>query len=367
MHRFSTGARGAWTRIVPTLGLALAATALTATGARADEIRVKGDTLHGTITRLEGSKIHFDTGYGGKLKISLADVEAISTDRSFYVFHRDEDESIGRLVGVEDGALLVGEDPALAERIPLADIHSGWSAEAIEGSAWGRLRSRLRFWNANLDLGFTYTQSTTDTLALGFAAHAERKKAPTRFVFDGSYRYGTTDKKSSGKEVTDNQLKGRVKGEYTITDGLFAWASVDAEHNPINSLALRVVPQAGLGYKIYDSDTTTFQVEGGGAWVHERFFGRLADDSFNVVFAAELNSKLPYDAKFHARVEYLPAVDDWVGDYLVRSEAWLALPLIDIVSFKVTVHDDYDNTPAQDADRNSFTTLVGLSVSFDGG
>ena len=57
----------------------------------------------------------------------------------------------------------------------------------------------------------------------------------------------------------------------------------------------------------------------------------------------------------HWRTDYLPAVDDW-GDYLVRSEAALLVPMISWLKFKIGVSETYDSTPAEDSDKNTFAT-----------
>jgi hypothetical protein len=71
---------------------------------------------------------------------------------------------------------------------------------------------------------------------------------------------------------------------------------------------------------------------------------------------------LPYGAHFDGRVDYLPAVNDFTGDYLLRGEAGLTMPLVDPISAKFSVLDLYDSTPAVGTDHNSLFIAIGLSL-----
>ena len=55
---------------------------------------------------------------------------------------------------------------------------------------------------------------------------------------------------------------------------------------------------------------------------------------------------------------------DPFGEFLLRGETSLLVPLISRLSFKVTVVDLYNNNPADDTEKNSLATLVGLSLGF---
>ena len=66
---------------------------------------------------------------------------------------------------------------------------------------------------------------------------------------------------------------------------------------------------------------------------------------------------------WRARAEYLPAVDDWMDDYLARAEISLDMPMLEWLSFRVTIADEYDNTPAPGAQRNDFSATAGLALS----
>jgi hypothetical protein len=133
----------------------------------------------------------------------------------------------------------------------------------------------------------------------------------------------------------------------------------------VERLSIRAVPKAGLGYKLWQrAEKSFFAVDMGGAWVYERFFGGEKNDYFGVAFGAGWAYELPYGALWTGRVDYVPSVEDWLGDYLARGETSLLFPLSDHFAFKTTLIDLYDSTPAERSESNSFQTLVGVSVLF---
>lgn len=333
--------------------------------AHADEVTTKGTVLRGTVVGFTSSGIELDTEYGkGSVVISFDDVEDVETEGRYYVLHSDDGETSGRLLGMKDGQLLVGEDPSSAQPVQPADILMVYTADSYEQTGLGWIRRQLPLWRGNFDVGFSLTQSTTDSSALSIAFGADRKKRPTRFTINAGYRYGTQKEKHESRSTTENEILGKVRGEYDLTKKIFTFGSADAEYDEIESLSIRTVPQAGLGYRFWEEGSDLFQLEVGGAYVYERYFGGDTNKSFSIVFGKLLELGLPFGSTFHWRTDFLPAVDDFTGDYLLRTEASLAVPMLEYLQMKLTVADTYDSTPAEDSDHNQLTTTAGLSVVF---
>jgi hypothetical protein len=69
-----------------------------------DRVTVKGATLVGEISRIDGDELVIETVYGdGEIVIDIADVEAIETGVVFHVFRGENDTDVpGRLVHVTE-------------------------------------------------------------------------------------------------------------------------------------------------------------------------------------------------------------------------------------------------------------------------
>jgi hypothetical protein len=338
--------------------------------ATADEVTSKGTVLHGKVTGLSSSGITFQPEYGeGELTIEWANVEDIKTDVPVQVLYGEEQESDAPLQGLSDGKLLVGSSAATATRIDLATIYSGLPLGAGGPTFGDRMRSYWRYWDGSFDVGFNLQQATTDTTGFLLAFNTQRSKDPTRLILSASYRYGTQKEKDQDRTRTQDQLLGLVRGEYDFAPRIYGYASGDATYDGIQALSLRAVPKVGAGYvfwqeKLDQKRRNFLQADVGPSWVYEKYFGGSTNDYFAIAFGAQAGYYLPYDAKFDWRLDYLPAVDNFTSDYLLRTEAGLSVPLVGPIDAKFSLLDEYDSTPAPDTDRNSLFLTLGLSIGW---
>ena len=354
------------TRTLAALAAVIAALAL-GERARADEIVVQGDRLRGTVVTVTSTTVVFETRYGkGNLEIPIEEVESLVTEKEYVFAHGDDGLTEGRIVGVEEGVVLVGPGDTEPARIPTGDIHLVQSRTELDESPLAAAKSRLRYWSGYLDLGFSLTQSTVDSTQLGVGLGARRDRGPSRLAFDSSFLYGTQQKRGELETKLADQLLGNVRQEYDVSERFFGYGNGYTEYNAIQRLSIRAIPEAGVGYKIWKSDEKDspdfFAGTVGGSWVYERFFGGLDQDYPAISFGLQARVPLPYGSSFTGRVNYLPSVSDFQNDFLIRSEAALLLPLYKQLSFKLSVADDYDNTPAPGTSFNYLTTQIGLSA-----
>jgi hypothetical protein len=340
-------------------------------------IVVKGDTLRGRVADLTSDGVSFEPIHGkGSILVPWSDVENLVTEDRLAILHGDKGETYGRVLGMSDGQLLVGESVETAERIDTATLFMALSDDFGQ-TVMDRLRSRFRYWTAAFDSGVAYTDSTTDK-ASGFAAlRFAREKGPTRLLVEGEARYANEKEQGEDRSVTENRMYGFARGEYDYTERFFDYVSVRATHDAIQHLGVRLEPRGGAGVHLIKGPDLNFSTDVGIVWIYEDYYGdefvdgffplersRGSDDHFAIAFGAQADAKLPYGALWRARAEYLPAVDDWGHDYLARFETGLDFPLLEWLAFTVAIRDEYDNTPAEGTERNTFTTTAGLSFRF---
>ncbi len=338
-------------------------------------LTAKGDTLRGEVVEIGPKGVTFSPVQGeGTILVPWADVEAIDTTGTFFVMYGDDGELRGRLVGVDDGHLLIGGDPETAERVETAAIYAGFAEDGDGLSGYDRLKSRFRHWSASLDAGALYVDADTDQLGGHVAFRAERDEDPWRLLLEGAARYAAQDQRGAERDVTENVVWGLVRGERELAERLFAFASNRATYDEIQHLSLRLEPRAGVGVRIVESERFNLSGDVGAAWVYEDYFGstveggvrqsRGSDDYWAVAFGAQADAVLPYGVIWRARAEYLPAIDDWTRDYLLRGETSLEFPLLEWLALKLALADEYDNTPGEDSVRNRFTSTAALSLRF---
>ena len=365
--------RGFW-QIVLVVGLIAVGYAC---AAAADEVTSKGTVLHGKVTSLSGGGITFEPEYGtGALAIKWVDIENLKTDGPFQVLHGDDQESDGPLQGFSNGAVQVG-----TTTIDAATIQSGRPLGAGGLSFKDRMRSAWRYWDGSFDLGLNVQRSTTDTTGFLVGFNTVRTHDPTKFTLAAAYRYGTEKQKGDPKTTTQDQLLGFIREDYSFTPRVYGFASGDATYDAIQHLSIRAVPKAGIGYVFWQEQLDEvrrnfLQGEVGPSWVYEKYFTHDFDNGdppdflakphdrnyFAIAFGALAGYYLPYGAHFDWRLDYLPAVDNFTKEYLLRTEASLTAPLIDPISAKFVVRDEYNNQPSSGSKHNSLYLTLGLSI-----
>ena len=347
------------------LSACLAAGVLLVPDTSAAEVFTKDQDLEGSVVGVTAEGVEFETIYGkGTIVIPWADVKRIRSDKEFFILHAEADTVVGRIWGLEDGRLLVGESFESAERIPVEQILRSITRKQYDTSRLDRLRVRYRYWTSNFDLAFGFTDATTDTTSLSTALELRRQKKPLDFFF-GAYYFFQSSKKSGESRVTDeNRLLGRARLDRDLSDRTFAFGQITAEYDEIQNLSLRTDPVVGVGYRFVDRETLMISGRSGPGYVYQRYFGGDIEDYFTVLFGGDLEADLPYGSKFRWRVEYLPEVSNWQGNYLIRTIADWTMPIIGWLDFKIAVFDTYNNRPPDDTDRNTFTTTAGLSFRF---
>ena len=344
-----------------------------------DYVVVKGDTLRGTVVDLTPDGAVFEPIHGtGSIVIPWADIEALRSDSEFAIMYGDDGEAQGRLLEVLDGggSLLVGTEGGAAQRIEPGALFKTFRGGDLDASFLDRMRSTFRYWEASLDAGAAYNSSATETVLGTAGIRLFRDKGPTRLLLEGSGRYGNQKDRGEERSVTENVVIGFLRGEYDVSDRVYTYVSTRGTHDAIQHLALRFEPRAGAGAHIVRSERFNLSADVGGAWIYEQFFGtepiegtplklnRGRNNFWTIAFGTQADAQLPFGTIWRGRAEYLPAVDDWANDYLIRAETSLEFPLLEWMAFRVALIDEYDNTPAPGARRNRVTTTAALSFRF---
>lgn len=346
------------------LTLACLVAAATPTLARADKVTVKGTVLEGVVKSVTPKEVVMETIYGaGTITIPVADVQAIETSQPFHVYHGDDEKEVGPIVGISPTEMKV-EEAGTTESVATADVWAARRDYGDEGNVIDWLRLELPYWTGNLDFGLSYNQATVDSFSIGGGIGLRRERGPSRLRIDTLARRGTQKSKGDDRELLVSEVYGIVRPEYDLTKRLFWYGSFEAEHDGVEEVAARLIPKSGLGYRIYESEKAWFAVDGGFGYVWERFFGGDTNSYPAAAFGAEHDWKLPFGAVWHSRVDYTPSLTSWTDDYLLRGETSLLFPFTDTLSFEVSLVDLYNSSPAEDTDRNSLSSLAGLSLGF---
>jgi hypothetical protein len=350
--------------------------------AAADRVTGKGAVLEGKVKSISSKQIVMETVYGkGDLTIATADVTAIETDAPFHVYKADDGTQVGPVVGITPAAVTLAQPDGAPAEIPFDQVQAA-PRDAGEGASWfARRPVESPWWNTHYDFAYSATQSTINSSALALGFGATRERGPSRLKFGGTYLRGTTqdkfpeeddpttpleDESTDGdRHITTDELRGFVRQEYDVTARTFAFGSIDAEHDGVETLSYRLIPKVGAGYKIVSSEPLYVAVDAGVAFIYESFYDSPHNSYAALALGGEHKWKLPVlGVSSYSRVDYLPSITDALDDYRLRGETGLLVPLLEQLSLKASVIDDYNAAPAEDTSANSLTTLLGLSLVY---
>ena len=113
-----------------------------------------------------------------------------------------------------------------AIRIPVGRIYRSLTRDQYEKSRLEWLRARYRYWTANYDLAFAYTDATTDTTSFSTALELRRKKKPTDFFFGAYYFFGSTKESGKDRATNENRILGRTRYNHDITERSFVFGQI---------------------------------------------------------------------------------------------------------------------------------------------
>ena len=340
--------------------------------AAADRVTVKGTVLEGTVKSISGSSVVMSTVYGdGDLSIPTEDVSAIETDGPFHIYQGDDGVTEGRVVGISPDAVTVAPVDGGQQEVAFTDVQAAPRDYGDEASFIQRRRTESPWWSGNLDASFSATEGTTDTRAWHVGLGATRERGPSRLRLGTSYIH-TSNKdefpdpgERSTRDVTASEIRGWLRQEYDLTERFFALGSYSIEHDGVEEVHVRHIGKVGAGYKVIDTETFYFALDTGPSYVWESLYDGSLNNYMALAFGAETRMELPWNgASWFTRLDYLPSITDWTEDYRLRGETGLVVPLVDPVNFKVSLIDEYNSQPSEDAKSNNLKTLLGLSLVY---
>ena len=332
-----------------------------------DEITVKDTTLKGRILGLERNGIRFRTIYGkGTIIISYTDVQKLLAHGEYHIFHGEQQEIEGRIVGVENGWVLVGDDPATAKQVASATIQKGVSTSEYEEQSWiDKLRTRYPYWRASLDLGLDIEEGAVDKHKIAWGFNIQRRKRPTRLVADWYQAYETEQTSPTAPStVTKNEFSGFLLGEYDLSDHWFLFALPALSRDIPRGITLLSYPGGGVGYRFVETDRALLQVQVGGAYVNQNFED-FPDNTFpSGLLGLEGRYEFESGIEVGGRMFYYPGIPNPREDWLYRTELYFTVPLFDPIALKLRFTNVNDNNPTPDVGTNKATTTLGLSLRF---
>ena len=318
----------------------------------ADQITLKnGDRLTGAITSADTSSLNLKTEYAGDLSIKWDAVQAISSDQVLYVIPKN-------------GELVVGKVTTSDDKFQVATSNGG--TVTLEKDAIKNVRSQSEqraygAWGGYLDSGLSLARGNANTTNFTIGATAARtteKNKASAFV-NSIYSTGTTNGVSL---TTASAIHAGLRFDFNLSDRTFAFAFTDFDHDRFQQLDLRNVIGGGLGYHIIKTDSTNFDVFGGGS-LNQEYFSNLTRRSGEALAGESFDHKLSTAFSIKQRLEFYPNLSD-LGQYRVVFDIAALTKISKFLSWQVAASERYITNPVNGLKGNDLLLTSGVRVAF---
>jgi len=304
-----------------------------------------GNVLQGTVSTFQKGTLIFSTSYAAKVKIPFAQIKTISTDKAVTLKMTNDSTLTGKLTTLEDGQVAIILD-LLGQTVPFQ-----WDQIKFINKPPGS-------WSGSFAAGGTVQTGNVERTSVSVGFDARRDWEHDRFQFRALHNYA----EDSGS-ITSRNTFGAVKFDHFFTENFFGGVSVELLKDEFKDLNLRAIVGLGPGYRIWNDDVKTLEVEVGVTFFSEDLELGQDDQFISGRVGVNYSYKILENLLFKDFMLYYPSFED-PKEYRLRNEASLISQLGQGWSLKITHIFDQNSTPAPGIEDKDQQFIFALQYSF---
>ena len=271
---------------------------------------------------------------------------------------RETSPGLTELDGIERVELPVTAELAM----PLVLAAAGDEASEGAGEASAKPTDEVS-WAGTVEAGLQIREGNTETVDLFGKVKALRKSERQERAVLASYDYA----ESSGNTTRSRAFAEAAYRSYGRARSYF-FAVVNAEHDEIEDLIIRLNAAAGPGRKFIDSENTTLLGEVGAGATVEFYKSRPGSDDEKIEavlrFHGEWITRVFDRSEFAQVLTIYPSMTDF-GSFKLVSDTSLTTPLSERLDLRISIHDEYDNDPeVAGVEKNDLTLRITFLYRF---
>lgn len=197
------------------------------------------------------------------------------------------------------------------------------------------------YWEASVEFGVNGTTGNAETFSFRTGGDVKHKTNCNTLAMNVVYARTQAD----GIQTQHNAL-GTLRDDWDFCGSRWSlFAKETTEYDEFKAYDMRVAANAGVGYKLIDTEPATFKIRFGSGASHE--IGGPNDDVIpEAVYGADMEWQLTPRQKVEGSSDYLPEWGQW-SNYRVESKLSYAIQLSDApnLRLKLSLIDRYDSTP----------------------
>jgi putative salt-induced outer membrane protein len=215
-------------------------------------------------------------------------------------------------------------------------------------------------WTGSLGAGLALTQGNRDTTNFNLSFDVKRDpKTRTVFKADALYILAT----ENGNENVDRAL-ANARVEYMLSERVFVFGQTSYVRDRFKEIDWLLAPTAGLGYKLVNTDRTSFDVDGSVGLVFEKNTGLDVETDGAFTFGERFAHKVSTNASITQGFAALWKMDD-PGDALYAFSAGLSASITARTQLKLEFQDIYKTRPTGLlVDKNDIAFITAFVYKF---
>lgn len=313
--------------------------------------------LKGDIISLFNEVLIFDSDNLGELKIDWEDVRILRSHGSYEVSFPDNSTS--------NGALLIEGDRV--QIIRDQDVEKVSREEVVALAV--TVRREIDRWDADFGFGLNVRRGNSSTFESNLSAGFVRRTSISRLVGDYLGSFNETE----GVEVARSHRANMTLDRHLRGSLFWRVANLEYLQDPFVNLRHQATLETGLGYSVYESAKSTWEVIGGVGANYTQYISVAEGESdqktspvitVGTTFETELTSWIDFDVGLGTTL-----LDEASGKYQHHLISTLSTDLIGDVDLDVTLVWDRLQQPQQREDgtfpqQDDFRLVFGLGYEF---
>ncbi len=336
---------------------------LCAVSAWADVIVLKdGDRITGKIIKKDGADLVVDSKNFGKITLKWDSVSTVEGQESLNVV-LEGDKTVKGVLQAKDGKVeVVGTGQSVAPSAVVAVRN-----DAEEAAYQRMLKPRiLDLWAITGGLNLAGTQGNAETSTITTPVNFVRASRTSRTTayFNSIRSRATIDNRS---ELTAQAVRGGWAYSRNLRKRLFANFFNDNEYDRFQSLDLRTVLGAGLGYDVWQGERGRLALVGGAAWNREKFSpadrASFSRNSTEAYWGNDLAYKLNGRTNLTQAFRMFNNLSNG-GEFRMNFDIGATMSLTKWLNWNVALSDRYLSNPVAGRKNNDFLYSTGFGFTF---
>ena len=214
-----------------------------------------GDRLTGTLNSVSRGELVFDTEYAGRLRIAMAAVLGLDTDKSFDIRLDSETLLSGKLVFNNNSLAVISDSGSTV-------IETGSVTQLSEN-----LLVRTAFqpeWSGRVDVNAALSTGNTDSLTFGVAASSKLKKEFSEHLVSLNW-----DREENNDVTTKDQRDLDYGYKRFVSEQWYLSGNAEYFSDKIKDVDSRITVGGGTGYQFWDNSLGALSADLGASAVYE--------------------------------------------------------------------------------------------------